>query len=509
MVAPQQRYAGPQPSAMAWYDTRDLYANNPYMRATLAPQDPATGDSWAMRALTSGTQNAPAGTSWLDQATTTAADATRAATQAAQNAAPAPAAPAPVVTAAQQNAQQNAQSPAPQTQAITSTTLPGWAKSTSGRTGKSYSAFLAANPGFDPYTNLDAYAGAGGSQSPALQQAFGWLNEWARNNGYQDGKNIPQAQRAQMFLAFVERARQGMADRGENWQADAASRIPNAGWAYTAGWGLTHGGQSYETQGPGATGGGTPATTPATTPTTAPATAPATTTTPATGGAPVAGSGHFDPSTGQWVPDNAPAAGEALPQGAFYQANPQVAVTNFLAAHGITPETHSRFGDMLRKLGAGLAPVLAQTLGMGSGAAGAMDQLTNLPAMLTNLIYGGGGQTFGNIGNYANSVLGNVQGTGPGGTSFLSGMDPGAVENLLKTITGLRGLGLNQYMQNYQQNALQATLDRYGQADLATGGTANAGDWYTANDPYGLFRFAGAGGGLGTTAAGGIGGTAR
>ena len=136
--------------------------------------------------------------------------------------------------------------------------LPSWAKSTSGRSGASYRDFLAANPGFDPYTNLETYTGPGGSQSAAAQQAFGWLNEWARNNGYGDGSRIPPAQRGQMYLAFLERARQGMADRGEDWGQDAASRIPNSGWGYTPGWGLANGGQSWETRGAGGgtTGGG-------------------------------------------------------------------------------------------------------------------------------------------------------------------------------------------------------------------------------------------------------------
>jgi hypothetical protein len=118
---------------------------------------------------------------------------------------------------------------------------PSGGYSTAGRTGATYDTFLAANPGFDPWTNLDQYAGAGAGNDPILAQAFGWTNEWARNNGYSDGSNIPLAQRQRIFLANVERARQQWSDnandagarRGVTWEQSQASRIPNQGWSYT------------------------------------------------------------------------------------------------------------------------------------------------------------------------------------------------------------------------------------------------------------------------------------
>jgi hypothetical protein len=142
-------------------------------------------------------------------------------------------------------------------------TLPAFANTTSGRSGASYRDFLAKNPQFDPWTNLDQHAGQGASQDPIFRFAFAKTNDWARANGYGDGANIPLAQRQQVFMANVERARQQWTDleaqtatdpnaragmQGVTWGTSAASRLPSQGWGYTANWGLQNPGMSWETK---------------------------------------------------------------------------------------------------------------------------------------------------------------------------------------------------------------------------------------------------------------------
>jgi hypothetical protein len=139
--------------------------------------------------------------------------------------------------------------------------LPGLADVTAGRSGKSYQDFLAQHPDFDPW-QIERYTGQGSSSDPILQFAYAKTNEWARNNGFGDGQNIPLADRQRIFLANVERGRQQWTDleaqtawdpgaragmQGVTWGTSAASRLPSQGWAYQAGTGGK--GSTWETQG--------------------------------------------------------------------------------------------------------------------------------------------------------------------------------------------------------------------------------------------------------------------
>jgi hypothetical protein len=140
-------------------------------------------------------------------------------------------------------------------------------RTTAGRSGASYSNFLTQNPNFDPWSNLDQFAGQGAGNDPIFRFAFAKTNDWARANGYNDGSDIPLAQRQQVFMAQVERARQQWADLGQQqqqgdtgaaagmqgvtWETSAANRLANSGWSYQPGWGLSHAGQSWETQNQG------------------------------------------------------------------------------------------------------------------------------------------------------------------------------------------------------------------------------------------------------------------
>jgi hypothetical protein len=140
--------------------------------------------------------------------------------------------------------------------------LPGLADATAGRSGKSYRDFLAQHPDFNPWGNLDQYAGQGAGDDPIFRFAFAKTNDWARAHGYNDGSDIPLAQRQQVFMANVERARQQWTDleaqtawdsdarngmQGVTWATSKANRIPSTGWAYQAGTGGK--GSAWEAQG--------------------------------------------------------------------------------------------------------------------------------------------------------------------------------------------------------------------------------------------------------------------
>lgn len=179
------------------------------------------------------------------------------------------------------------------------------------------------------------------------------------------------------------------------------------------------------------------------------------------------------------------------PAGAYYRADPSVAVTQFLQQHGVNIGDHGPFADFLRKMATGIATPAASILANNPNGQMSGDQLSNLPQMLSNLIYGNGGQVFGNLNTFADQSMGQF------GANQFKGMDAGAVQSLLSTINALKTMGDNPYMQNFTQNALSDLFAKYKQADFtsmtppggAVGKSQNA-DWFLnpQNDPYGLFR---------------------
>lgn len=362
---------------------------------------------------------------------------------------------------------------------------------TAGRTGASYSGFLAANPGFDPWTNLDQYAGPNAGNDPILAQAFGWTNQWARDNGFADGSQIPLAQKQQVFLSNLERARQQFADYAVDgqphpgaitWEQSQASRIPNQGWSYQAGSGL-HGGAQ-----PASNNGSAPAPTKtAPAPTTAPTTAPAPTP-PATGGKTVA-----DPTTLPSFDANGilQDPNKALPMGTYYQANPGEAANQALASMGIASSNHNAFADTLRAIANQVAPEIANSIGFGANQTGAMDSLKNLPQLLAGLLFGNHGGMYGNLAGMGSQMMNGIGAVNPAtGHSYAQGMNTDLVQRLMSVANALRGMGSNEYMQNYRKNALQDQFAQFGNTTagvVRNGGTLPTGDTLLANDPYGLW----------------------
>lgn len=244
----------PQPAAMTWGDGYDWLRRT---RETPQPAAPGTApyalpdtvnDPW--KTPGGGWNTAPGNWHWAQQSQGTAdplsalrvqsSDWTKSPTQPQMD----------ITRQSQGTAAQAAATQAGAAAGSAATTFgsgPSGKTGTAGRTGATYAKFLAANPQFDPWTNGDSYWGAGGGNDPIIAQAFGWTNAWARDHGYADGSQIPLAQKQQMFLANLERARQQWADnandptarQGVTWETSAASKIPNEGWYYEAGSGLT------------------------------------------------------------------------------------------------------------------------------------------------------------------------------------------------------------------------------------------------------------------------------
>ena len=309
---------------------------------------------------------------------------------------------------------------------------PSGGYSTAGRTGATYDTFLAANPGFDPWTNLDQYAGAGAGNDPILAQAFGWTNEWARHNGYSDGSNIPLAQRQRIFLANVERARQQWSDnandpgarRNITWEQSAASRIPNQGWSYTGPYtaGANPAPQAPQAAAPAAqqqTGGNT-----------------VSGLTGSGGGS--GGSGPLPQALGGGTNQGTSHQGGPFgaipdfdPTYAFQAAanSPSVAAGYIRAQKGQTGRSLSRMSQFRDNLyGKALQAYLALA-GLGGNAGGGQ----GITDFISTLNGGGGG---GSIMDLINRQAGTVAGQGFGG------MDDATIEEALRAATALSSLNL-------------------------------------------------------------------
>lgn len=353
------------------------------------------------------------------------------------------------------------------------TTGAGWSSEqktgTAGRTGASYAAFLAANPGFDPWSNLDQYAGANAGNDPILAQAFGWTNQWARNNGFNDGSNIPLAQRQQVFLSNLERARQQFADYAVDgqphpgaitWEQSQASRIPNQGWSYAAGSGLH-----------GAPQPGAPPAAPSIVPPIAPTAAPVTNN--GQGGNTVSG---FTPGQIGLVNNTSKIAGQevrnqglqqtgmpggvnAASLGANY-TNPDAIWEAVLRASGHDPNLHTTLNDTLKQR---LLPNLVSYIQAKiSGGQGSSDDTAGLLGNVTSAMQGGGlASLFHDAGQ---GMMGGIQ------DAF--GQDQATGEQALQ-----RALGLSLYG--------RSALDQ----GTAAAGFQNAGERFKASgiyDPSGM-----------------------
>jgi hypothetical protein len=368
--------------------------------------------------------------------------------------------------------------------------------STAGRTGATYDAFLAANPQFDPWTNLDQYAGQGAGNDPILAQAFGWTNEWARNNGYGDGKNIPLAQRQKVFLANVERARQQWTDntndpgarRGITWEQSQASRLPNQGWAYTAG-----------------TGGRT---TPATTVTPTTTTAPGATTAATTGGQQTGGPNVADPNgiTDPNDPTRTINPNDPSFKGAYWMTHPQEVADQFVRAHNVNPDQHTAMGDWLLKLVNGIAPDIMSTY-FGSNGKLATDALADPNQLLNSIFYNGGG-IGQNLQNYAQTAMNTLRGN----PTMASSLGDSGIQDFLARLNGLNTFGMNPYMAQAYGNAYDSQMNRglRNQRDQLFRGAPQTSLWDFINQAgqpgfssYGL-PGGGGGGGVGATGGGGV-----
>lgn len=193
---------------------------------------------------------------------------------------------------------------------------------------------------------------------------------------------------------------------------------------------------------------------------------------------------------GQSVPGTTtpPANNSSAPLGMYYKSNPAVAVNDFLQSHNIGIGDHGPFAEFLRKLATGIETPVMSILGNSATGQSSGDQLSNLPGLLSSLIYGNGGQVAGNLANFGTQSMGQFT---PG---VLKGMLPSDVQGLLSTINALKSFGDNPYMQGFKQQQLSDIFSTYNQADknkaISPGGGSIGGDYFLnpQNDPYGLFK---------------------
>lgn len=374
--------------------------------------------------------------------------------------------PANVISAVNQGnaaAQQQAAAAAAQKNAQTNGTNKA-RTGTAGRTGATYATFLAANPNFDPWTNGDAYWGAGGGNDPIIAQAFGWTNQWARDNGYNDGSQIPLAQKQQIFFANLERARQQWADNANNptarqgvtWETSAASKIPNEGWYYEAGSGLTG---KPVTQAPGGT-----------------------TTTATTGTGQGTGDGQTGGTTVATSPDmtggGAGGAGGAGGTGTgangSYDLQLQTDKARRMAALfqalglGSGQQQRSWAGSNLMNIAQSLFDPWSQTQGLDGSSPTTMDMIGQFAQYM-----GAGGGGAGSIRSDASNAISRLA----GGAGALGGLGDRELLPLLQTMSGLAHTGQNKIMQTgYGNLADEATgqyMNQLNATDAAGGNSAD------------------------------------
>lgn len=348
--------------------------------------------------------------------------------------------------------------------------LPAWSRQTAGRSGKSYQQYVN-DPAFDPWTNLDSYLGPGGSQSQAAQQAFGYTNQQARGMGYADGSALPPDLKRQLFLANLERTRQQFADTGQDWGGDAASKLQSQGWAYTPGWGLAHGGQSYELQGQGtqpgqATGGGGARTT-----TPPPPAHDAWMNQPPPAGQ-TGGPAVPAPALDPGIPGGNATPGSAVNGG--YDLALQTDPTRRMAALfqalsiGSPSQQHSWAGSNLMNIGQSLFDPWSKTQGLGGTTPTTQDMIAQFAKYMAS---GGGG-----AGSIRSDAANALQLAGGGGGPF-AGMNDQELAPLLQNFSGLAHTGQNPLVQKGYAGLADDAIGQYAntlnQADQTGGNSAD------------------------------------
>jgi len=371
---------------------------------------------------------------------------------------------------------------------------------TSGRTGASYAQFLAQHPDFDPWVNLDTYAGKGAGNDPILAQALAWTNQWATANGYGDGSLIPLQQKQQIFFSNLERARQQWADYtvdGQShpgaitWEQSAASRIPNQGWAYEAGWGLTHPGQAYQAP-QGASAAGSAAGNAVTSTMATNYGAGTTNGQNGTGAAAQNGAGTVSaPNYGTGLGAGAAAAGSVgatgqgvNPSGVYGNAaemvanNPDQAYMIYQRMRGQDPTVHGKFESYLRqKIGGQLTALIASKIN------GAGQTLGNLDDIIKGYIgaYQPGANLYGYLADAGQQGL-------AGGTDFMNAADQSVAERYAMQMAGLQSQGYGALGQSAVANTVGDTNDAYTLEALLNGGqnTSKYGNFLKGSPTYDL-----------------------
>ncbi len=192
-----------------------------------------------------------------------------------------------------------------------------------------------------------------------------------------------------------------------------------------------------------------------------------------------------------------PTTGTAAPMGGLYGSGDpmaqQAAIGQFLANAHTATTNHDPYTEFLRKVATAVISPLVNTIANNPNHTQGQDNLQNLPAMLTSLIMGNGGQMATNLSNYAGGLMGQFGGAGGGQPGGLGAMQVEPLMKLLSSIQALKTIGQNPYQQLIAQQGLTDMGNRYAGA---VGTAAQNGTTPTspsgflldpANDPYGLF----------------------
>lgn len=378
---------------------------------------------------------------------------------------------------------------------------PDWARYTGGHTGSSYQHLL--DQGFDPWRNLAQYM-PGGISSPNsgpathryaqggeddLGEVWRWTNDIIAAYA-QQGKTLTDRDKAQIWLANVERLKSGY-EQPDNtsgpWSGSQFAnfgggqpRTDTLGMPTSPGWGGA--GTDWRSANPGTTPpmyyqqqGGEKMVQ------------------PYNGNSPLNDrslpnqvSGAFPNQPMDYVPPKASVttpttnAPGTFDVGYINRQSPDLVVRDLMTNRGFKSGVHTRFGDMIQDLLGRVVPTMMDLYVDPKGNP-ATDKLANAAQLLDPYLFGGAGTLGANLQGFSREMLGQLAGSMPGLTIPQQ-------EQLIKSATALNVLMNNDYQKAATMDRLDQGFQDYDYADRAgiqAGKPINMSlwDYLLANNP--------------------------
>ncbi len=141
--------------------------------------------------------------------------------------------------------------------------------------------------------------------------------------------------------------------------------------------------------------------------------------------------------------------------GTYNLNHPDQVIKQFMQQHGIDPNINTGLGSFVQGIMAKIVPVLMRNL-YDSGGQQSLDQAANPTAMLNSVFGTGTGNLGGNLKNFANTTLAQVQ-----GDPAMGNLNPDVMGRMLTDLNAMQTYGMNPYQSTARQDQLDKTLSNY------------------------------------------------